>query len=177
MEHKWDEGFGYLYGHAGEDIATAGSTPSGSGNLLMKYFKKVNASDSKDPQIGNAVYNAFITGRAAIGAKNYTVMDAQSAIIKQKLSSVIGHYAIHYLSGAITTIGSSTGADRLSAFHGLSEGYGFVLSLQFTNDGTDSPYFTKDEVDAYLTQMGNFYTVEVSTLQSIHDEIKSRFGI
>ena len=177
MEHKWDEGFGYLYGHAGEDIATAGSTPSGSGNLLMKYFKKVNSSDTKDPQIANDVYNAFIIGRAAIGAKNYTVMDAQSAIIKQKLSSVIGHYAIHYLSGAISTIGSSTGADRLSAFHGLSEGYGFVLSLQFTNDGTDSPYFTKDEVDTYLTQIDNFYTVETATLQTIHDEIKSRFGI
>jgi hypothetical protein len=177
MEHKWDEGFGYLYGHAGEDIATAGSTPSGSGNLLMKYFNKVNSSDTKDPQIANDVYNAFIIGRAAIGAKNYTVMDAQSAIIKQKLSSVIGHYAIHYLSGAISTIGSSTGADRLSAFHGLSEGYGFVLSLQFTNDGTDSPYFTKDEVDAYLTQIDNFYTVDTATLQTIHDEIKSRFGI
>ena len=177
MEHKWDEGFGYLYGHEGEDIATAGSAPSGAGNLLMKYFKKVNDSDSKDPQIANDVYNAFITGRAAIVAKNYTVMDEQSAIIKQKLSSVIGHYAIHYLSGAITNIGTSTGADRLNAFHGLSEGYGFILSLQFTNDGSDSPYFTKDEVDTYLAQIDDFYTVEVSTLQSIHDEIKSRFGI
>lgn len=177
MEHKWDEGFGYLYGHAGEDIATAGSTPSGGGNLLMKYFKKVNSSDTKDPQIANDVYNAFITGRAAIVAKNYTVMDAQSAIIKQKLSSVIGHFAIHYLSGAITNIGTSTGADRLPAFHGLSEGYGFILSLQFTNDGTDSPYFTKDEVDTYLTQIDDFYTVDTATLQAIHDEIKTRFGI
>jgi hypothetical protein len=177
MEHKWDEGFGYLYGHAGEDIATAGSTPSGGGNLLMKYFKKVNSSDTKDPQIANDVYNAFITGRAAIVAKNYTVMYAQSAIIKQKLSSVIGHYAIHYLSGAITNIGTSTGADRLPAFHGLSEGYGFILSLQFTNDGTDSPYFTKDEVDTYLTQIDDFYTVDTATLQAIHDEIKTRFGI
>lgn len=177
MEHKWDEGFGYLYGHAGEDIATAGSAPSGGGNLLMKYFKKVNSSDTKDPQIANDVYNAFITGRAAIVAKNYTVMDAQSAIIKQKLSSVIGHYAIHYLSGAITNIGTSTGADRLPAFHGLSEGYGFILSLQFTNDGTDSPYFTKDEVDTYLTQIDDFYTVDTATLQAIHDEIKTRFGI
>jgi len=177
MEHKWDEGFGYLYGLEGDNLSNAGASPSGSGSLLMKYFKKVNDSDSKDPQIANDVYNAFITGRAAIVAKNYTVMEEQSAIIKQKLSSVIGHYAIHYLSGAITNIGTSTGADRLNAFHGLSEGYGFILSLQFTNDGSDSPYFTKDEVDTYLAQIDDFYTVEVSTLQSIHDEIKSRFGI
>lgn len=181
MEHKWDEGFGYLYGHVNdgvaEDLAVAGTTPSGSGNLLMKYFKKVNDSDSKDPEIALDVYNAFKMGRAAIVNKDYTVMEEQSTILKQKLSSVIGHYAVHYLSGAISTIGTSTGADRLSAFHGLSEGYGFVLSLQFTNDGTDSPYFTKDEVDVYLAQIDNFYTVDTAILQTIHDEIKSRFGI
>jgi hypothetical protein len=181
MEHKWDEGFGYLYGHVNdgvaEDLAVAGTTPSGSGNLLMKYFKKVNDSDSKDPEIALDVYNAFIMGRAAIVNKDYTVMEAQSTILKQKLSTVIGHYALNYLSGAIADIGTNVGDARLDAFHGLSEGYGFILSLQFTNDGSDSPYFTKAEVDTYLTQIDNFYTVETATLQTIHDEIKSRFGI
>jgi len=181
MEHKWDEGFGYLYGHVNdgvaEDLAVAGTTPSGSGNLLMKYFKKVNDSDSKDPKIALDVYNAFIMGRAAIVNKDYTVMEAQSTILKQKLSTVIGHYALNYLSGAIADIGTNVGDARLDAFHGLSEGYGFILSLQFTNDGSDSPYFTKAEVDTYLTQIDNFYTVETATLQTIHDEIKSRFGI
>ena len=181
MEHKWDEGFGYLYGHVNdgvaEDLAVAGTTPSGSGNLLMKYFKKVNDSDSKDPEIALDVYNAFKMGRAAIVNKDYTVMEAQSTILKQKLSTVIGHYALNYLSGAIADIGTNVGDARLDAFHGLSEGYGFILSLQFTNDGSDSPYFTKAEVDTYLTQIDNFYTVETATLQTIHDEIKSRFGI
>tara|TARA_B100001093_G_scaffold494829_1_gene538665 strand:+ start:2003 stop:3208 length:1206 start_codon:yes stop_codon:yes gene_type:complete len=181
MEHKWDEGFGYLYGHVidgvAEDLPTAGTTPSGKGNLLMKYFKKVNDSDSKDPEIAMDVYNAFIMGRAAIVNKDYTVMEAQSAIIKQKLSSVIGHYALNYLSGAVADIGANVGDARLDAFHGLSEGYGFILSLQFTNDGTDTPYFTKAEVDNYLSQIDDFYTVDTATLQTIHDEIKSRFGI
>lgn len=181
MEHKWDEGFGYLYGHVNdgvaEDLAVAGTTPSGSGNLLMKYFKKVNDSDSKDPEIALDVYNAFKMGRAAIVNKDYTVMEAQSTILKQKLSSVIGHYALNYLSGAISDIGTNVGDARLGAFHGLSEGYGFILSLQFTNDGTDTPYFTKSEVDNYLSQIDDFYTVDTATLQTIHDEIKSRFGI
>ena len=181
MEHKWDEGFGYLYGHVNdgvaEDLAVAGTTPSGSGNLLMKYFKKVNDSDSKDPEIALDVYNAFKMGRAAIVNRDYTVMEAQSTILKQKLSTVIGHYALNYLSGAIADIGTNVGDARLDAFHGLSEGYGFILSLQFTNDGTDSPYFTKAEVDNYLSQIDNFYNVETATLQTIHDEIKSRFGI
>ena len=38
MEHKWDEGFGYLYGRFDEDLNTTGSQPSGAGDLLMKYF-------------------------------------------------------------------------------------------------------------------------------------------
>lgn len=179
MEHKWDEGFGYLYGHVidgvAEDLPTAGTSPSGKGNLLMKYFKKVN--DSKDTEIALDVYNAFIMGRAAIVNKDYNVMEAQSKILKQKLSTVIGHYALNYLSGAIADIGTNVGDARLDAFHGLSEGYGFILSLQFTNDGSDSPYFTKAEVNNYLSQIDNFYTVDTATLQTIHDEIKSRFGI
>ena len=52
MEHKWDEGFGYLYGQEGDldDVgATVGSAPAGSGNLLMKYFKKVNQEGGYEP--------------------------------------------------------------------------------------------------------------------------------
>ena len=64
MEHKWDEGFGYLYGRYDEDLDTAGSQPSGATDLLMKYFKKVN--DNYEPGIADEVYNAFIAGRTAM---------------------------------------------------------------------------------------------------------------
>ena len=63
------------------------------------------------------------------------------------------------------------------AFHALSEGYGFIMSLQFTNDGTGNPYFSNSEVNAFLASMDNFWTVENSTLESIRDEISSKFGI
>ncbi|GIR99430.1 MAG: hypothetical protein CM15mP102_02510 [Flavobacteriales bacterium] len=63
------------------------------------------------------------------------------------------------------------------AFHALSEGYGFIMSLQFTNDGNGTPYFSNSEVNAFLTSMDNFWTVENSTLESIRDEIKAKFGI
>ena len=59
----------------------------------------------------------------------------------------------------------------------VPEGYGFIMSLQFTNDGTDTPYFSNTEVNAFLASMDNFWTVENSTLESIRDEIKSKFGI
>ena len=176
MEHKWDEGFGYLYGQVTDITLNNGLPADGesSGNLLMKYFKKVE--ENYDPGIAKRVYDAFIAGRSAIVSKDYVEREVQAKIIKQELSKAVGQYAVHYLSGAYENYNG--GADDIrDAFHGLSEGYGFVLSLQFTNDGNDEPYFTKEEVDAYLTQLENFYTLEANTILEMHNEIKSRFGI
>ena len=67
--------------------------------------------------------------------------------------------------------------NKADAFHALSEGYGFVMSLQFTNDGNESPYFSKSEVDAMLAKMDDFWTVQDSDLTSMVSDIKSKFGI
>ena len=175
MEHKWDEGFGYLYGQVADVTLNFGLPADGesAGNLLMKYF--IKADDNYHPGIAEKVYQAFKIGRAAIVAKNYTEREVQAKIIKQELSKVIGQYAVHYLESAYTKI--TSGSDRRESFHGLSEGYGFVLSLQFTNNGYDEPYFSKEEIDTFLEQLNNFYTIEPSAILSMHDEIKSRFGI
>ena len=175
MEHKWDEGFGYLYGQVNDVTLNFGLPASGesSGNLLMKYF--IKADENYHQGIAEKVYQAFKRGRAAIVAKNYSEREAQAKIIKQELSKVIGQYAVHYLESAYTKI--SSGSDRRESFHGLSEGYGFVLSLQFTNNGEDEPYFSKVEVDTFLEQLNNFYTIEPSAILNMHDEIKSRFDI
>ena len=101
MEHKWDEGFGYLYGLEGDNLSNAGASPSGSGSLLMKYFKKVNDEGGYEPGIGQVVYDAFIMGRTAIVNKDYDLRDQQAAIIKVELSKVIGYYAIHYMLSLI----------------------------------------------------------------------------
>jgi hypothetical protein len=173
MEHKWDEAFGYLYGQE-EDAKRAdlGSSPTGNGTTLNKYFKKVN--DSNQPGIAEIVYNAFKKGRAAIVAGDYTVRDAQANIIKINLSKVVGYKAVDYLNGYMDKMGAGNTAD---AFHALSEGYGFVMSLQFTNDGNESPYFSKSEVDAMLAKMDDFWTVQDSDLTSMVGDIKSKFGI
>ena len=173
MEHKWDEAFGYLYGQEEDykrvDLA---SSPNGKGTTLNKYFKKVNESNM--PGISEIVYNAFKRGRAAIVAGDYNVRDAQANIIKINLSKVVGFKAIDYLNGYMSKMAAGNKAD---AFHALSEGYGFIMSLQFTNNGNDVPYFTKSEVDAMLAKMDDFWTVQDSDLSSMVDDIKSRFNI
>jgi hypothetical protein len=173
MEHKWDEGFGYLYGQEA-DITRLdlGLSPTGNGTTLNKYFKKINASNQ--PGIGIQVFDAFRRGRAYIVANQYDKRDEQATIIKKELSKVIGYKSVDYINGYISKIAAGNTAD---AFHALSEAYGFIMSLQFTNDGTDTPYFSNSEVNAFLGLMDNFWTVQNSDLESIRDEVKTKFGI
>lgn len=173
MEHKWDEGFGYLYGQEADATRLdLGVSPTGNGTTLNKYFKKINTSNQAG--IGIKVFDAFRKGRAFIVAKQYDKRDQQAKIIKEELSKVIAYKAVDYINGYMSKIEAGNKAD---AFHALSEAYGFVMSLQFTNDGTDSAYFSNSEVNGFLTLMDNFWTVQNSDLESIRDQVKAKFGI
>ncbi len=168
MEHYWDEGFGYLYG----EEADVTNPTLGNGVLLSKYASKVDGSNS--PGIGKIIYDAFIMGRAAIVAKNYTVRDAQANIIKIHISKIIGYKAHDYLNDYVTKAAAGTPAD---AIHALSEGYGFVMSLQVTNDGTGNPYFTNSEVNAMLAKLDNFWTVSSADCTAMANEIKTKMSL
>ena len=150
MEHKWDEGFGYLYGEIDDVLVNYGvpADGEGSGNLLMKYFDKVNdpgqgGDIAQDPLIAETVYNAFIAGRHAITMADYEARDAAATIIKVELSKVIGMYAKYYLNSYLSYLNEGNVA---KAHHSLSEGFGFIFSLQFTDDGSGNPYMSHDDV-------------------------------
>ena len=168
MEHYWDEGFGYLYG----EEADRENPTLGKGVLLSKYAGKVDGSNS--PGIGKIIYDAFIMGRAAIVAKNYTVRDAQAKIIQMNVSKIIGYKAHDYLNDYVTKKAAGTPAD---AIHALSEGYGFVMSLQVTNDGTGKPYFTNAEVNVMLAKLDNFWTVTSADCTAMANEIKAKMSL
>jgi hypothetical protein len=170
MEHKWDEAFGYLYG---TDDALAPQLNQDS--FLNKYLSRVE-DDADFTGIADDIYDAFKLGRAAIVAKNYTVRDQQAEIIREKVSEIIAIRAVYYLQQGKTSLG----ADYGSAFHALSEGFGFVYSLQFTRQpGTSSPYFTKSEVDTFVSELmtaNGFWDVTSETLDNISEDIASRFN-
>ena len=52
-----------------------------------------------------------------------------------------------------TPKGTIIDVDYANYFHGLSEGYGFVLSLQFTYDANGNSYFSHNEVSIMLTAL------------------------
>ena len=173
MEHYWDEGFGYLYG-LDTDLTTAEVEKGSSGGdvLVSKYMNKVNTSSL--PGISQEIYDAFKHGRAAIVAGAYDVRDEQADIVTTKLSHIIGRKAADYLKSGADKIDAGTWAD---AHHALSEGWGFILSLQFTKDpNTGSPYYSNSEVNSMLSQIDDFWTVAPADLRSMASSIESKFG-
>ncbi|MHB0755835.1 DUF4856 domain-containing protein [Polaribacter sp. M15] len=139
MEHHWDEAFGYVYGNITSE------------NLIYKYIDNVDAL-TKFAGIEKEILEAFVKGRIAIVEKNYTERDAQIAILREKLSTIVAVRAVHYLGGGAKLIGTLApdAAQRADAFHDICEGYGFINSLRYIVDANGNRYFTDAEVDGYL---------------------------
>ncbi|MFT5252433.1 MAG: hypothetical protein ACI87N_001443 [Flavobacteriales bacterium] len=137
MEHTWDEAYGYIYGVDGT-------------KFWSSYIDQVNA-DVDFNTVKADISLAFRAGRAAIMANDYAERDAQADIIKAKLALVPAVRAVFYLQEGKGKLTTDKGA---KAFHALSEAYGFIMSLRYTNKpGSNNPYFTKAEVDAMLATM------------------------
>lgn len=177
MEHKWDEAYGYVYG-LNADTANP-NADLGADNFLNKYIGRVEGDDDF-AGISDEIFQAFKLGRAAIVAKNYDVRDAQAEIIRQKISEIIGIRAVYYLQQARLSLTQENPAYG-TAFHDLSEGYGFIYSLQFSRKPNSvDPYFTKAEVDALLIDLmddgpNGLWDVEDATLEAMATAIAARF--
>ena len=173
-EHHFDEAYGYVYGDASED----GESPINSvgDKFLFKYIARVNG-DPDFVEIQNQIFKAFKLGRSAVVAKEYDVLRDAIEILQYQISKVIGVRAVHYLQAGKKHLASKTYA---KAFHGLSEGYGFIYSLQFTrNPETDAPYFTFAEVNAMIAKLekGNGFwdLADGVVLDEISNQISAKF--
>lgn len=177
MEHKWDEAYGYLYGNPSIPTANPNSVLNESDDhLLFNYLGRVDA-DEDFAGIAEETFEAFKTGRAAIVAGDYNVRDEQVAIIRENISKTIAVRGVHYLQAGKSSLAENNYG---AAFHALSEAYGFIYSLRFTNNPeTGSPYISADNVNNYLDQLmqdNGFWDVTPETLDTISEEISNAFG-
>lgn len=177
MEHKWDEAYGYLYGDPSIPAANPNSVLNESQDrLLFSYLGQVD-EDSDFSGLASSTFEAFKKGRAAIVAENYGLRDEQVEIIRENLSKVIAVRAVHYLQGGKAALEDENYA---AAFHVLSEGYGFIYSLRFTNNpATNMPYISKEKLEEYkelLLSDNGFWDATPSNLDRISEEIASAFG-
>ena len=173
MEHNWDEAYGYVYG---ADNTTA--TPA-TYKYWSSYINQVNA-DADFNKIKENIDFAFRKGRAAILANDYVTRDVQAAIIKENIALVPAVRAVYYLQEGKAKLTTDGGA---KAFHALSEAYGFIMSLRYTNKpGTNSPYFTKSEVTTMLEILtsgtNGFWDIDnlPTKLDALSTQIATRFG-
>jgi hypothetical protein len=171
MEHFWDEAYGYAYG--------ADDAVNNKLAFWSSYIEQVN--DDADFNTVSAEINvAFRKGRAAIEANDYVVRDQQIAIIQRDLALVAAVRAVFYMQEGKAKLVTDNGA---KAFHALSEGYGFIMSLRYTRQpGTDNPYFSKTEVDTMLASLtsgtNGLWDIDNLSpkLDAISVQIASRFG-
>ncbi len=178
MEHKWDEAYGYLYGTS-KDVTDPNQSIGEDDSFLNKYIGRVEG-DQDFAGIAKEIFEAFKLGRAAIVRKDYELRDQQAAIIREKVSEIIGVRAVYYLQQGKNGLEAGT-VDQAAVFHDLSEGYGFIYSLQFTrNPSTDAPYFSRTEVQGLLNQLmggtNGLWDVTPETLQIMSATIASKFS-
>jgi len=179
MEHDWDEAYGYAFGTA-QDLTDPRPTIGEDDSFLNKYMGRVEG-DTDFEGITEAIYQALKLGRAAIVAKEYDVRNEQADIVRELISEIIGIRSVYYLQQGKNALDQET-PDFGGGFHDLSEGYGFIYSLQFTRrPGTDAPYFSKTEVDAFLMDLlddgeNGLWDVTPETLDAISDAIAERFN-
>lgn len=178
MEHKWDEAYGYVYGDPSIPQENPNSVLGDHGDsFLFKYLAKVD-NDSDFAGIAEETFQAFKIGRAAIVAGDYELRDQMVSVIRENISLVLGVRAVYYLqAGKAAIVNENMG----TAFHDLSEGFGFIYSLRFShNPATGAPYVTNEQIAGYLEQLmtGNgFWDVTPETLDAISAEIAAAYGI
>lgn len=184
MEHHWDEAFGYSALHKNALNLTGDQLKKLEKVKVYRRFwgGYIYAVDSgvAGSGIKNEIIKAYLTGRQAIHVKNYDVRDKQATIIKKALSKVCAIRAVHYLVAGKSNVLSTNAQEKAGAFHELSEAYGFIYGLQFTNNGTGKSYFSKSEVDGMLNKFkanGGLYNADIeSVIDNLADKISAKFG-
>ncbi|GFR66752.1 DUF4856 domain-containing protein [Elysia marginata] len=97
-------------------------------------------------------HDAFTLGRATIVNKNYEERDKQANIIRENISKVIAVRTAHYSQSEKDKL--SGAGEKKSAFHDLSEVFGFMYSLQVNRKpNSKAPYFTRQEVKGFTDKL------------------------
>ena len=158
MEHHWDEAFGYW----GVPV----NFPQNTDNL--RYF--ANYSNGRDPLIGSndMLMDAFLTGRAAIVAKNYPVKNEQRDIIYKGFELVTAATAVHYLNTAKGLLGEGE-ASLGEAFHALSEGYMFIRALRISPKTRITDAALTDILETHVGE--NFWDLPETNLSGLDTAI------
>jgi hypothetical protein len=166
MEHHWDEAFGYF------GVST--TFPTTTSGLLF-WGKYCNKHELTYP-LNDKMMDAFLKGRAAISAKDEVTRDEQIAELRKNWELVVAATAIYYLNKSKDKLTT----DPVSSYHGLSEGFAFIMSLKY---GAGTGSITEANVNTILTDLfgssdplqANNYNVTEAKIEAAKTALVSYF--
>ncbi|WP_316812211.1 DUF4856 domain-containing protein [Pedobacter heparinus] len=129
QKQHFDEAFGYLGVPVNYDpnVTYANTLPVAERPLAWGGYL---AERGKDIKAGEVIFNAFLKGRAAIGANDVKLRDEQIQIILEKWEQLAAAAALAYVTSP--TIGDiGLGALPGVKLHALSEGWGFIATFKY----------------------------------------------
>lgn len=140
MEHHWDEAFGYF--GAPTDYLTA-EEPESSEDPTEKswYWAKYANSRAEAVDVREAIFTAFLEGRAAIGRKDMEARDQAIKTIRENWELLIAANVVHYNNAAIEDLKNNAEA---KFYHHASEGKAFLGCFKYNLDKSIS----KADLDA-----------------------------
>lgn len=159
QEHAWDEAFGYFGVPVDFPANTTGLKNWGS------YCNSVNAAIGSN----TLIMNAFLKGRAAITAKNYTDRDAAKATVIATWEKVVAAKCINYLKGAKANI-----ADDANRHHNLSEALGFIKAFRYNPVSK----INETEIQNLLANFGtNLYGMTIANIDNVINGLAAKFEL
>lgn len=169
----FDDAFGYLavpvdYDTSKTYASTDANRPLLWGGYLAERGRAISA--------GGVLFNAFLKGRAAIGAYDSTVRNEQADIIMAKWEQLAAAAALHYVTSPTAPSAVGNYGNQL---HALSEGFGFILALQYRADNSklsDANYATlKNIISKDLYDLIN--QTDFPDLKTAQNILKTAYGL
>lgn len=166
MEHAFDEAFGYF------GVETDFPTNMDNLSFWGSY------SDKRNELLGSnqKMMDAFLKGRAAISNNDMDARDEAISTLRTEWELISVGSALHYLNAGIDRFD-----DMSLRAHALSEGIGFIYSLQFNPAKT----ITNTQVSELLEMVAgaasfdemNLYNTSIAKLQEAKDKLATYYDL
>lgn len=166
MEHAWDEAFGYF--GVPKDFPTVTDNVAFWGNYSTKRDEILGCNQK--------LMDALLKGRAAISAKDLISRDEAITEARKQWELIAVGSALHYLNDGIANFD-----DMALRGHSLSEGIGFIYSLQFNPDQK----INNTQVGELLSLLAgdnkfanmNLYSTSISNIEAVKNKLADYYDL
>lgn len=168
LEHHWDEAYGYLTSNEYYPKKDPNDATKWLESYLGSYVRQVGAGVGGNPE---AVYMAFLKGRAAIVNNDKTTREAEIASIRTALEKAVGTIAVSYLNKTKTA--TSDGA----RYHALAEGVGFLYSLRFAYNAKIDKTKSDNLMSILMDKPNGFWSLTNADIDNVRNQVADALGI